>query len=59
MKLGDLVRVVYDCMHMPGQKWQYGKVRWVYHRLLVDINFDGGTEVARGLPVYAHEIRRL
>lgn len=65
IKIGDLVRVPFDAEHLPElitgerrQKWQYGIVRYVHHRLLVDVNFDGGEE-SRGLPAYAHEIQRL
>ena len=63
MKIGDLVRVPFDAEYLPEiiagqrrQKWQYGIVRYVHHRLLIDVNFDGG-EVSCGLPAYAHEIQ--
>ena len=58
LKARDLVRVVFDGQCITGQKWQYGLVRYVHHKLLLDINLDGG-EVARGLPAYAHEIQKV
>ena len=38
-------------------KWQYGKVYWVHSKLLLDIEYEGG-EKSKGLPAYAHEVRR-
>ena len=64
LKAGEWVRVVQKCKHTDGEyahgleyKWQYGVVRYVHSKVLVDVNFDGGEE-ARGLPIYAHEVQR-
>ena len=63
LKKGDRVRVAQDSVHLgeidgaPRQVWKYGVVRWVHHKLLVDINFDD-EDVSRGLPAYAHEVQR-
>ena len=27
----------------PAQKWQYGIVRYVHHKLLLDVNYDDGA----------------
>jgi ribosomal protein S18 acetylase RimI-like enzyme len=59
LKPGDCVRVAQDGEYISGQKWQYGIVRYVHCKLLVDINYDGGLETSRGLPAYAHEIQRV
>ena len=37
--------------------WKYGVVRYVHHKLLVDINFDD-EDTSRGLPAYAHEVQK-
>ena len=57
LKAGDWVRVAQDCKHINGMKWQYGRVRWVYHKLLLDVNYDGGHEFSRGIPAFAHEVQ--
>ena len=57
------MRVAQDSVHLgerdgaPRQVWKYGVVRYVHHKLLVDINFDD-EDVSRGLPAYAHEVQR-
>ena len=59
IKQKDLVRVAFDAEYISGQKWQYGIVRYVHHKLLLDINLDGCVEQIRGLPAYAHEVQLI
>ena len=57
LRAHDQVRVVQSADSFEGYKWQYGVVRHVHGKLLIDINFDSG-EYSRGLPCYAHEVQR-
>lgn len=59
IKAGEIVRVVQEADHLGEGvlKWQYGKVYWVHSKLLLDIEYEGG-EKSKGLPAYAHEVRR-
>ena len=45
-------KVLFQCPN-PSLKqiWQYGVVRHVYEKLLVDINYDGG-ETSRCIPSF-------
>ena len=56
LKSGNRVRVAQDANHIAGQNWQYGIVRHVYNKLLLDINYDS-LEQSKGIPAYEHEVQ--